>query len=167
MTDSPPERFKYEAIGGEKPSKSRNTDALTSKQHWYGAQLQLVALNLLGAGAMVGHHYFCLYLDGKEVNTNPLLGMRCSEQALIGVTGNAIASIASFVFGTTIGIVFVQVLWSSLRNKGLAIGHIQAVMECRTSSGSNVTPDSYVQLRAITKWYESFMSKILSYAWAG
>lgn len=27
-------------------------------------------------------------------------------------------------------------------------------------SGSNVTPDSYVQLRAITKWYESFMSKI-------
>lgn len=27
-------------------------------------------------------------------------------------------------------------------------------------SGSSVTPDSYVQLRAITKWYESFMSKI-------
>lgn len=108
----------------------------------------MVVLTLLGAGAMVGHHYFCQYLDGKEVNTDPLLGMRFSEQALIGVTGNAIASIASFVFGTAIGIVFVQVLWSSLRNKGLAIEHVQAVMECRTSPFS---PSALYAWRAATK----------------
>lgn len=130
------EKGNYEVIPDETGEEIGNirTEGLRRSGHWYSsARLQMTVLTLLGAGAMLLHHFFYLHLSGTRVNTTPIPGLRFSEQALIGAIGNAIASAASFFFGTAIGIVFVQALWVSLRRKFHSIKGIGAILECRTS----------------------------------
>ena len=116
------------------PAKTINTEALVRKSQWFGARLQMFFLFLVGFLAMICHHLFYSFLDGRVVQTGLIVPyFNLNKQILIGAAGNAIAALASFVLGSAIAIAFVQVLWLVLREKGHTVRDIDAALECRTS----------------------------------
>lgn len=90
-------------------------------------------LILAGVISMICHHFFYLLLSGRTVNTDRVVMLEISRQVLVGAAGNAIASFATFVLGTAVGIAFVQILWTRLHRKPYAIEHIEAMISCRSS----------------------------------
>lgn len=93
----------------------------------------MVTYTFVGIVLMVVHHVVFFCLNGRRVNTTKRQGLHMSQQALIGAGANALASAACFAFAAAISIVFVQILWHSLRHQNHSIKHIEAVIACQSS----------------------------------
>lgn len=114
--------------------EGENIKDLVSEHHWFGPCFHMVFLALLGASAMVLHHFLNSYFDGKRVLEDVVFFWRIpiTRQILMGVTGNAIAAAGSITLSAATGIAAVQVLWSSLGQRSHSIRQIRAILECRT-----------------------------------
>lgn len=112
----------------------------------------MVLLTLLGAGAMVCHHFFCTYFNGKQVISDMFFDWRIpvSRQVLIGAAGNTIAAAGSFSLSAAIGIAAVQVLWSSLGQRSHSIRQIRAILECRTQPFTPISWPAWSTSRSLT-----------------
>lgn len=128
----------------------------------------MVFLTLLGACAMICHHFLCTYSDGKEVLSDVVVfwHIAITTQMLMSVTGNAIAASGSIMLSAAIGIAAVQVLWSNLGQRSHSIRQIRAMLECRSQPFAPIAWPAWSASRRLTLLavFSSLMTLITIFA---
>ncbi|THG93832.1 hypothetical protein EW026_g7514 [Hermanssonia centrifuga] len=98
-----------------------------------GTRLQMCLLLTGGAVAMLIHHFFYAFLDGRLADGSTFSNFRrvfhstISDQSFVNAIANATATVGKMCLASVVGVAFIQVFWWRMRATGYTLDQVDTV----------------------------------------